>query len=100
MECYDCKNCIKSKHRTEEEKKNLISRLNKIEGQVKGIKNMIENDRYCEDILIQISAIDKSIKSLGNKILENHLSTCVVNNIKEGNLESINQVMDLFRRLD
>jgi DNA-binding FrmR family transcriptional regulator len=99
MECTECKNCIKTKHRTEQEKRDLISRLNKIEGQVKGVKKMIENDRYCDEILIQIAAIDKSMKSLGNVLLKSHLSTCVVNSIKEDNLEVIDQVMDLFRRL-
>lgn len=91
---------MKSKHRKDEEKKYLKTRLNKIEGQVRGISLMIDNDRYCDDILTQISAIEKSLKSLGNEILRNHLSTCVVNEIKNDNLEIINEVMDLIRRLN
>lgn len=99
MQCSTCSACSKSQHRTKEEKKILVNRLNKIEGQVRGIKKMIEDDRYCDEILIQIAAVNKSIKSLGNNILKNHLSTCVVSNIKENNLCVIDNVMDLFDRL-
>lgn len=97
--CQSCENCTKSKHRTEEEKKKIKKRLNIIEGQIKGIKQMIEDDRYCSDVLIQISAIDKSLKSLGKEILKSHLSTCVVEDIKNDNLEVIEEVIDLFDKL-
>lgn len=93
MEC----NC-KTKVRTEEEKKKLISRINIISGQMNGIKKMIEENRYCDDILIQLSAIDKSIKSLANLILENHMNTCLVEDIKKGNYDIINQIVDLFKK--
>lgn len=63
-----------------------------------GIKQMIEDDRYCDDILIQLSAIDKSIKSLANVILDTHMKTCVVDNIKNNNLEVLDEIIDLFRR--
>ena len=61
---------------------------------------MLEDDRYCQDIVIQISAVDKSLKSLGNEILKNHLSTCVVADIKENNLEVIDEVVSLFDKLN
>lgn len=93
MEC----NC-KKKVRTEDEKKKLISRINIISGQMNGIKKMIEEDRYCGDILIQLSAIDKSIKSLANLILENHMNTCLIENVKNGEYEIINQIIDLFKK--
>lgn len=96
----NCTECIKSKHRTEIEKKEIIKRLNVIEGQICGIKQMINDDRYCNDVLIQISAVNKSLKSLGNKILKGHLSTCVVEDIQNNHLEIIDEVMDLFKRLD
>ena len=67
------KECFRTKKREEEDKKNFISRLNKIAGQVKGIAKMIEEDRYCDDVLIQLSAVDKAIKSLANKILDDHM---------------------------
>jgi DNA-binding FrmR family transcriptional regulator len=95
----ECANCVKSKHRTEDEKKDLVNRLNRIEGQVRGIKQMIENDRYCGDVLIQLSAVNKSLKSLGEVMLKSHLETCVANDIKAGNMEIIDEVMDLFERL-
>lgn len=91
---------LKTKHRTVEEKKALINRLNKIEGQVRGVKQMIESDRYCNDVLIQVSAIDKSLKSMAKEVLKNHLSTCVVEDIKNDKLEVIDEVMDLIKKLD
>ena len=80
-------------------KKDLITRLNRIGGQVEGVKKMVEDDRYCDDILIQLIALDKSIKSLANKVLENHMHTCVVHNIKEGNEAILDDVFTLIRRL-
>lgn len=90
----------KIKYRSEDEKKYLIKRLNIIEGQVNGIKQMINDDRYCKDILVQLSAVDKSLKSLGSKILENHMYTCVVDEIKKENLNIIDEVMDLIGRIN
>lgn len=84
--------------RSENEKKIINNRLNRIEGQVRGVKKMIEEDRYCDDVLIQLSAIDKSIKSLANHILENHMQTCVLKDLENGNYEIIDEVVNLFRR--
>lgn len=95
-----CENCTRSKHRTEIEKKDLTRRLNVIEGQIKGIKQMIIDDRYCDDVLIQISAANNSLKSLGSKMLKGHLSSCVVDDIKAGKLEVIDDVIDLFEKLN
>lgn len=100
MNCNKCDNCQKTKHRSCEEKKKMTKRLNIIGGQINGVKQMIEDDRYCSDILIQISAINKSLKSLGNEILKSHLNTCVVNDIKNDNLEVIDEVIDLFDKLN
>ena len=84
--------------RSEAEKKIINNRLNRIEGQVRGVKKMIEDDRYCDDVLTQLSAIDKSIKSLANHILENHMYTCVSKDLEKGNYEIIDEVVNLFRR--
>ena len=93
------KNCCKKQtKRSEQEKKIINNRLNRIEGQVRGVKKMIEEDRYCDDVLIQLSAINKSIKSLANHILENHMYTCVQNDLEKGNYEIIDEVVNLFRR--
>ncbi len=72
----------------------LIKRLKRIEGQVKGIQKMVEDDRYCVDILTQISAIRSAINKVGTIILENHMKGCVSESIKEGNSEEmINELM-------
>ncbi len=92
--------CQKTKHRTEEEKKYLKKRLSTIEGQVRGIIGMIDEDRYCDEVFIQISAVSKALKSLANEILKIHLSTCVVEDIKENKLDIIDEVMDLIKKLD
>lgn len=88
----------KIKERSLEEKKTLTTRLNKIIGQLNGIKNMIEDDRYCDDILIQLSAADKSIKSLANLLLDNHMHTCLIEHIENKNYEIIDEIVDLFKR--
>lgn len=97
--CSSCAMCEKSTHRTEKEKKNINKRLNIIEGQIRGIKQMINDDRYCEDILTQLSAINKAVESLENTILESHIRNCVNRELKNGNEEIINEVMELFKRL-
>ncbi|HBS10314.1 MAG TPA: CsoR family transcriptional regulator [Firmicutes bacterium] len=93
-----CTNNIKVTIRGDDEKKQIISRINRIIGQIEGIKKMVNNDRYCDDILIQLSAVDKSVKSLANSILDRHLHTCIVDNIKKGNYEILDEISELFRR--
>ena len=97
--CQNCSDCSKNKHRSEEDKKNLIKRLNRVEGQVRGINKMIEEDRYCEDVLIQISAVVNSLKSMSNELLKSHMATCVVEDIKNGNLDVIDDVVNLFNKI-
>lgn len=87
-------------YRPSEDKKKIENRLNRIEGQIRGIKRMIEEDRYCNDVLIQLSAVDKSIKSLARVILENHMYTCITEEFQKGNLEVIDEVVQLFRRFE
>lgn len=91
--------CTVKVHRTEIQNDNYTKRLNKIEGQVRGINKMINNDRHCDEILIQIAAVTKALKSLGQELLEAHMKTCMVEDIKKEKLESIDEVMDLFRKL-
>lgn len=101
MECcsnYNKNEKYKKTKRSDEDKNKLVTRINKLIGQMNGIKKMIEYDRYCDDILIQLSAIDKSIKSLANVILDNHMHTCLIENIENGNYEVINEIIDLFKR--
>ncbi len=99
-----CKNCRKSEnnkstYRSEEDKKNLTKRLNIIEGQIRGINQMIADDRYCDDVLIQIAAATKALKNLGNIILEHHLKSCVAHEVKIGNLDILDDVTDIIKKL-
>ncbi|WP_459499972.1 metal-sensing transcriptional repressor [Bacillus sp. C1] len=86
-------------HRSDKEKEQIMNRLKRIEGQVRGIQNMVENDRYCVDILVQISAINAAMKKVGMGILKNHTNHCVSSAIKEGNGdEAIDELMKVFER--
>ena len=98
--CEHCNNCTKSTHRDTEVKKKINKRLKIIEGQIRGVCHMIEEDKYCNDILIQLLAINKSIKSVSNEIFKNHLSTCVVRDIKNDDPKIIDEVMELIERLN
>ena len=90
----------KKTYRNENTKKSLINRLNRINGQVNGVKKMIENDSYCNDILIQLSAIKNSVQSLSNEILDSHLHTCITRDLKDGKLDTIDEVVGLFKRFN
>ncbi len=92
--------CCKKTERNDEEKKQLVSRINRISGQVNGIKKMIEEDDYCNDILIQIVAAEKSLKSLANIMFENHIYRCVSNDLEKGNMEVIDELTSLFKRFN
>ena len=96
--CSKCQMCQKSTHRTDEEKKDLTKRMNIIEGQIRGVKQMIEDDRYCSDVLMQLSAINKAVESLENIILSSHVENCVVYEIQSGNLEIVDEMMELIWR--
>ncbi len=92
-----CENC-RTKERTEDQKKDLTIRLNKCIGQLNGIKKMVEEDRYCDDILIQLSAVNKSIKSIANIVLDNHMHTCLIEHIENKDYEIIDEIVNLFKR--
>ena len=91
---------MKKTYRTEEEKKKDLSRLNRIIGQLEGIKRMINNDAYCNDVLIQLSAASNSVKSLSNHILENHLYTCITDGLQKGDEEVIEEIISLFKKFN
>ena len=94
-------NCCKKKtKRGADEKKRIINRLNRINGQINGISKMIENDAYCNDVLIQLFAVKSSIKSLSAYVLENHLCTCVARDLENGDLDAIDEIISLFKRFD
>ena len=90
----------KTTKRSDDEKKLINNRLNRIEGQIRGIKKMIDEDAYCNDVLIQLSAIENSIKSLSNHVLENHLYSCVSTDLENGKIETLDEIVSLFKRFN
>ncbi|MBR5827048.1 MAG: metal-sensing transcriptional repressor [Clostridia bacterium] len=92
--------CNKKTKRSPDEKKLIINRLNRISGQINGITKMIENDAYCNDVLVQLSAVKSSVKSLSTLILENHLYTCVTRDLENGDLDTIDELISLFKRFN
>ena len=89
----------KTKERTEKEYKDLINRLNRIEGQVRGVKNMIENDAYCTDIVLQVSAINAALNSFNRQLLAEHIRTCVADDIRNGKDDTIEDLVNTVTRL-
>ena len=83
--------CCKTKIRSNEEYKTLINRLNRIEGQIRGIKGMVEKNAYCTDIIVQVSAVNAALNAFNKELLSNHIKTCVADNIKNGNDEVIDE---------
>lgn len=96
-QCCDCK--TKVKVRSQEELKDLLNRLKRIEGQVRGIQNMVENNVYCADILTQVSAVSSALNSFNKVLLANHVRTCVAENIRQGNDEVIDELVVLLQKL-
>lgn len=96
----DCCACSeKHKERSPEEYKDLINRLSRIEGQVRGIKAMVERGAYCPDILIQTSAVNSALNSFSKVLLSNHIRTCVRNDIREGNDEVVEELVTTLQKM-
>lgn len=98
MESKDCC-CRKTKVRSPKEQKSLINRLNRIEGQVRGVKKMIEENAYCTDILTQVSAITAALNAFNRELLSNHIHTCVADDIRNGKDETIDELTLLLQKL-
>ena len=92
--------CNKKTKRGADEKKLIINRLNRISGQIQGISKMVENDAYCNDLLIQLSAVENSVKSLSTHVLETHLYTCVPRELENGKFDTIDELISLFKRFN
>lgn len=84
---------------SEDEKKKLINRLNRIEGQIRGIRNMVEKDTYCVDILTQSAAAGAALDAFSRQVLSRHMHTCVAEDIRQGNDEKIDELMDILQKL-
>ena len=91
--------CCKTKVRTEEEYKKLINRLNRIEGQIRGIRGMVEKNAYCTDILIQVSAVNSALNSFNKELLANHIKTCVARDIRLGKEDTIDELVLTLQKL-
>lgn len=89
----------KTKERSEEEYKKLIHRLNRIEGQIRGIRGMVENSAYCTDVLIQVSAVNAALNAFNKELLANHIRTCVADDIRGGKDETIDELVSTLQKL-
>ncbi len=93
-----CENC-RHKERSEKEYKDLINRLNRIEGQIRGIRGMVERSAYCPDILVQVSAANAALNSFNKVLLANHIKSCVTRDIKEGRDETVDELVAVLQKL-
>ena len=92
-------NCCRHKHREEAELQALLNRLNRIEGQVRGIRNMVEKEAYCTDILTQVSAVQSALNAFSRELLSNHIHTCVVSDIQNGHTEVVDDLLVTIQKL-
>lgn len=99
IEETECCCCHKTKERSEEEYKSLIHRLNRLEGQIRGIRGMVEKDAYCTDILVQVAAASAALNGFTKELLANHIRTCVAQDIKEGKEETIDELVNTLQKL-
>ncbi|MCC8045863.1 MAG: metal-sensing transcriptional repressor [Clostridiales bacterium] len=94
-----CACCGKKTMRSEEERRKLINRLNRIEGQIRGIRGMLEKDAYCNDILIQSAAVNAAINSFNKELLSSHIHSCVARDIREGKDEVVDELVGTIWKL-
>ena len=94
-----CPACGRKTERTQEQKKKLLNRLSRIEGQVRGVRKMIENDAYCNDVLMQSAAIAAAVDAFNRELLRAHVQSCVVRDIRTGHDEVVDELMKTLERL-
>ena len=95
--CCECRK--KTKERSDGEYKSLMNRLNRIEGQVRGLKRMLDENAYCTDILTQAAAVSSAVNAFSKELLGNHIKSCVADNIRKGNDEIIDELLDTLRKM-
>ncbi|EOS63638.1 metal-sensing transcriptional repressor [Oscillibacter sp. 1-3] len=98
MESQNC-NCHKTKERSPEEYKCLIHRLNRIEGQIRGIRGMVEKSAYCPDILAQVAAANAALNAFSRELLAEHIRTCVARDVREGRQETLDELVATIQKL-
>lgn len=94
-----CRCCSKHKKRSDKEYRDLMNRLKRIEGQVRGVERMLEEDAYCPDVLTQVAAINAALNSFNKVLLANHIRSCVAENIREGNDEVVDELVGVMQKL-
>ena len=94
----NCCSC-RTKHRNEEEERDLLNRLNRIEGQIRGIRGMVEKEAYCPDILTQVAAASAALNSFSKVLLASHIKTCVTQDIRDGKDETIDELLTTLQKL-
>lgn len=95
----NCCDSIRKSHHTDKTKKDIINRLNRVEGQVRGVKAMVEKDVYCDDILNQIAAVQAALNSTGKLLLEKHVKSCVKERVLAGDDEVLDEVLKTIQKL-
>ena len=93
-----CCACTRKKTRTEEEKRALINRLNRIEGQIRGIRSMVEKDAYCPDVLTQASAASAALNGFAKVLLSEHIRTCVAEDVRNGNDDTLEELLNTLQK--
>ena len=94
-----CCHCEKTNIRSEEELKSLTNRLSRIEGQVRGLKDMLQRDAYCPDILVQVSAVTSALNSFSKELLASHIRTCVADGIRQGDDEVVEELVSVLQKM-
>lgn len=97
--CQHCEGLEKTTERNQKLKTNLLNRLNRVEGQIRGVKGMIEKDSYCDDVLIQIAAAQSALNSISKLVLENHIKGCLVDKIRNGEDEIVDELLYTIRKM-
>ena len=91
--------CERTKSRSEQEKKDLMNRLRRIEGQVRGVQKMLESDAYCPDIMVQVSAINCALNSFNKQLLSSHIKSCVADDIRAGKDETVDELVETLQKV-
>ena len=91
--------CSRTKQRSQEEVRALTNRLSRIEGQIRGIRGMLEKDAYCPDILTQVAAVSAALNGFGKALLTQHIQTCVVNDIRDGKIETVEELVETLGKM-
>ena len=100
MECkHDCAACHRTRHRDPEGVRRLMNRLNRIEGQIRGIRGMVEKEAYCPDILTQSAAAAAALNAFNRELLSSHIRTCVTQDIRDGREGTVDELLDTLQKL-